>query len=157
VRSEADRWLERWQSSSEAWTVANAVLHNPSSEPEHTYFCAQTLKTKVGLQWVPLSDQFGWQLSCCAATAILPAQSAAASTCAAYQGTSDPGKSHINCEPDPSTCCTRCGSMLCLHISAAVVTHLHLNVVQQLLLRVFIRNSCMLYHSSLCSFPAGPT
>ncbi|KAF6259150.1 armadillo-type protein [Scenedesmus sp. NREL 46B-D3] len=47
VRSEADRWLERWQSSSEAWTVANAILHNPSSEPEYTYFCAQTLKTKV--------------------------------------------------------------------------------------------------------------
>uniref|UniRef100_A0A383V7P9 Importin N-terminal domain-containing protein n=1 Tax=Tetradesmus obliquus TaxID=3088 RepID=A0A383V7P9_TETOB len=47
VRSEADRWLERWQSSSEAWTVANAILHNPSSGAEYTYFCAQTLKTKV--------------------------------------------------------------------------------------------------------------
>eukprot|EP00878_Enallax_costatus_P020398 GHUV01021558.1.p1 GENE.GHUV01021558.1~~GHUV01021558.1.p1 ORF type:complete len:515 (+),score=87.61 GHUV01021558.1:142-1545(+) len=47
VRHEADRWLDGWQSSSEAWSVANAILHNPSSDPEYTYFCAQTLKTKV--------------------------------------------------------------------------------------------------------------
>lgn len=47
VRHEADRWLEGWQASSEAWSVSNAILHNPSSEPEYTYFCAQTLKTKV--------------------------------------------------------------------------------------------------------------
>lgn len=47
VRQEADRWLERWQSSSEAWSVANSILHDPNSQPEYTYFCAQTLKTKV--------------------------------------------------------------------------------------------------------------
>lgn len=47
VRHEADRWLERWQSSAQAWSEANTILHNPTSEPEYTYFCAQTLKTKV--------------------------------------------------------------------------------------------------------------
>jgi transportin-3 len=47
VRNEADRWLELWQASSEAWSVANAILHDPASGPEFTYFCAQTLKTKA--------------------------------------------------------------------------------------------------------------
>lgn len=51
VRNQADRWLEEWQASPEAWTVANGILHDPSSGPEYTYFCAQTLKTKVQLTW----------------------------------------------------------------------------------------------------------
>jgi transportin-3 len=49
LRNQADRWLEDWQASPEAWTVANAILHDPSSGAEYTYFCAQTLKTKVRL------------------------------------------------------------------------------------------------------------
>lgn len=47
TRNEADRWLDNWQASPEAWTVANQILHDPSSGAEYTYFCAQTLKTKV--------------------------------------------------------------------------------------------------------------
>lgn len=47
TRQEADRWLDNWQASSEAWTVANQILHDPNSGAEYTYFCAQTLKTKV--------------------------------------------------------------------------------------------------------------
>jgi transportin-3 len=53
VRQEADRWLERWQTSSDAWSVANSILHDPNSQPEYTYFCAQTLKTKVQLSICP--------------------------------------------------------------------------------------------------------
>jgi transportin-3 len=49
LRNQADIWLEDWQASPEAWTVANAILHDPSSGAEYTYFCAQTLKTKVRL------------------------------------------------------------------------------------------------------------
>lgn len=47
VRNAADRWLEDWQGSTEAWSVANSLLHDPASTAETTYFCAQTLKTKV--------------------------------------------------------------------------------------------------------------
>jgi hypothetical protein len=49
TRKQADSWLETWQASPEAWTVANTILHDPNSRPEFTYFCAQTLKTKVRL------------------------------------------------------------------------------------------------------------
>jgi transportin-3 len=49
VRQEADRWLEAWQGTTEAWSVANGLLHDPASTAEVTYFCAQTLKTKVGV------------------------------------------------------------------------------------------------------------
>ncbi|GLC47401.1 hypothetical protein PLESTB_001959900 [Pleodorina starrii] len=47
VKDEADRWLEQWQQSVEAWSVADGVLHDPSSSMEAQYFCAQTLRTKV--------------------------------------------------------------------------------------------------------------
>lgn len=49
VRNSADRWLEAWQGSPEAWTVANSILHDPASGAECAYFCAQTLKTKAGV------------------------------------------------------------------------------------------------------------
>lgn len=48
VKDEADRWLEQWQQSVEAWSVADGVLHDPNSNLEAQYFCAQTLRTKVG-------------------------------------------------------------------------------------------------------------
>ncbi|EFJ48285.1 hypothetical protein VOLCADRAFT_48218, partial [Volvox carteri f. nagariensis] len=47
VKDEADRWLEQWQQSLEAWSVADGVLHDPNSSMEAQYFCAQTLRTKV--------------------------------------------------------------------------------------------------------------
>jgi transportin-3 len=46
-KAQADRWLEQWQQSPEAWSLSDAVLHNPSSNMESQHFCAQTLKTKV--------------------------------------------------------------------------------------------------------------
>lgn len=47
VKDEADRWLEQWQQSVEAWSVADGLLHDPASSMEAQYFCAQTLRTKV--------------------------------------------------------------------------------------------------------------
>ncbi|GIL53842.1 hypothetical protein Vafri_9477 [Volvox africanus] len=47
MKDEADRWLEQWQQSVEAWSVADGVLHDPNSSMEAQYFCAQTLRTKV--------------------------------------------------------------------------------------------------------------
>ncbi|KAG1678979.1 hypothetical protein FOA52_013042 [Chlamydomonas sp. UWO 241] len=47
VKDEADRWLETWQQSTEAWSVADGVLHDAGSSLEAQYFCAQTLRTKV--------------------------------------------------------------------------------------------------------------
>jgi hypothetical protein len=47
VKDDADKWLEGWQQSVEAWSVADQVLHDPSSSMEAQYFCAQTLKQKV--------------------------------------------------------------------------------------------------------------
>lgn len=50
VKDEADRFLEQWQQQVEAWSVADAVLHDPSQSMEAHYFCAQTLRTKVRLR-----------------------------------------------------------------------------------------------------------
>ena len=47
VKDEADRWLEQWQASASAWSVADRLLHDSSSTLETQYFCAQTLRTKV--------------------------------------------------------------------------------------------------------------
>lgn len=47
LRAEADRWLEQWQQTPDAWSISDAVLHNPNSTMEAQHFCAQTLKTKV--------------------------------------------------------------------------------------------------------------
>ncbi len=49
VKDEADRWLEQWQQGVEAWSTADALLHDPNSSMEAQYFCAQTLRTKVGV------------------------------------------------------------------------------------------------------------
>jgi transportin-3 len=47
VKADADKWLEQWQQSPEAWSVADTILHDPTSNMEALYFCAQTLRTKV--------------------------------------------------------------------------------------------------------------
>jgi hypothetical protein len=53
-KNEADKWLEQWQQSTDAWTVSDSILHNPSSPATAVYFCAQTLKTKVRpFRWAP--------------------------------------------------------------------------------------------------------
>lgn len=47
VKDQAGKWLEQWQNTTEAWSVSDAVLHDPGSNMEAQYFCAQTLRTKV--------------------------------------------------------------------------------------------------------------
>jgi transportin-3 len=49
IKDEADRHLEAWQQSSEAWSIADTILHDPTQSMEALYFCAQTLRTKVCL------------------------------------------------------------------------------------------------------------
>lgn len=47
-RQQANTWLEQWQQTPEAWTVAADVLQNNHSI-DAQYFAAQTLRTKVPL------------------------------------------------------------------------------------------------------------
>ena len=47
VKEEANRWLEQWQQTVEAWSIADSVLHDPAASLEAHYFAAQTLRTKV--------------------------------------------------------------------------------------------------------------
>ncbi len=47
VKKQAGAWLEQWQRSLDAWSTADAVLHDASSSVEAQYFCATTLRTKV--------------------------------------------------------------------------------------------------------------
>eukprot|EP00850_Spirogloea_muscicola_P000526 SM000002S05606 [mRNA] locus=s2:1152982:1161233:- [translate_table: standard] len=47
VRSAANRWLEDFQQTVEAWQVSDSLLHSPTSSLEVQYFCAQTLRTKI--------------------------------------------------------------------------------------------------------------
>ncbi len=47
IKEQANRYLEQWQLTTEAWSVSDAVLHDPNSSMESQYFCAQTLRTKV--------------------------------------------------------------------------------------------------------------
>ncbi len=47
VKEEADRFLEAWQQSTEAWGICDGILHDPSQNMEAQYFAAQTLRTKV--------------------------------------------------------------------------------------------------------------
>lgn len=46
-QKEADQWLENWKMTVEAWSISDAVLHDPTSSMEAHSFCAQTLRTKV--------------------------------------------------------------------------------------------------------------
>uniref|UniRef100_A0A7S0WIF6 Importin N-terminal domain-containing protein n=1 Tax=Chlamydomonas leiostraca TaxID=1034604 RepID=A0A7S0WIF6_9CHLO len=56
VKEQANKWLEGWQGTVEAWSVSDAVLHDPGSNMEAQYFCAQTLRTKVARDFEELPD-----------------------------------------------------------------------------------------------------
>lgn len=47
TKEQASRWLEAWQQSTEAWTLAHEVLQDESAQLEAHYLCAQTLRTKI--------------------------------------------------------------------------------------------------------------
>lgn len=47
VKDQANKWLEAFQQSAEAWQVSNDILHAPGAGMEAHYFAAQTLRTKV--------------------------------------------------------------------------------------------------------------
>jgi transportin-3 len=47
AKEQASRWLEGWQQSTEAWTLAHEVLQDESAQLEAHYLCAQTLRTKI--------------------------------------------------------------------------------------------------------------
>ena len=47
VKKQAEQWLERFQEDVEAWTVCDAVLHDPTNTPEVNFMSAQALKRKV--------------------------------------------------------------------------------------------------------------
>ncbi|CAN0903227.1 Transportin MOS14 [Linum grandiflorum] len=47
VRMEADRWLQSFQRTLDAWQVADNLLHDAASNLETLIFCSQTLRSKV--------------------------------------------------------------------------------------------------------------
>ncbi|PIN22652.1 Nuclear transport regulator [Handroanthus impetiginosus] len=47
VRMQADRWLQDFQRTIDAWQVADNLLHDTSSNIETLIFCSQTLRSKV--------------------------------------------------------------------------------------------------------------
>ncbi|XP_075075681.1 transportin MOS14 isoform X2 [Nicotiana tabacum] len=47
VRMQADRWLQDFQRTIDAWQVADNLLHDASSNQETLIFCSQTLRSKV--------------------------------------------------------------------------------------------------------------
>jgi hypothetical protein len=49
VKEAASKWLEEWQMTTAAWSVADGMLHDPNSSVETQYFAAQTLRTKASL------------------------------------------------------------------------------------------------------------
>ncbi|KAJ4851378.1 Transportin mos14 [Turnera subulata] len=46
-RMQADRWLQGFQRTIDAWQVADNLLHDPNSNLETLIFCSQTLRSKV--------------------------------------------------------------------------------------------------------------
>ncbi|GMQ10376.1 hypothetical protein CsSME_00053399 [Camellia sinensis var. sinensis] len=47
VRMQADRWLQDFQRTIDAWQVSDNLLHDASSNQETLIFCSQTLRSKV--------------------------------------------------------------------------------------------------------------
>ncbi|KAJ0970466.1 hypothetical protein J5N97_023343 [Dioscorea zingiberensis] len=47
VRTRADRWLQDFQRTIDAWQVSDNLLHDASSNIETLIFCSQTLRSKV--------------------------------------------------------------------------------------------------------------
>ena len=75
VKDQANRWLENWQQTVEAWQVADQVLHDGSASMEAHYFAAQTLRTKA-IQFFPQPSPpprplTGHRLACLNVAALL--------------------------------------------------------------------------------------
>ncbi|XP_042428685.1 transportin MOS14-like [Zingiber officinale] len=47
IRARADRWLQDFQRTIDAWQVSDNLLHDSSSNIETLVFCSQTLRSKV--------------------------------------------------------------------------------------------------------------
>jgi len=47
IRTAADRWLQEFQHTLDAWQVADSLLHDERSNLETLIFCSQTLRSKV--------------------------------------------------------------------------------------------------------------
>ncbi|PKI63167.1 hypothetical protein CRG98_016352 [Punica granatum] len=47
TRAQADRWLQEFQRTIDAWQVADNLLHDATSNLETLIFCSQTLRSKV--------------------------------------------------------------------------------------------------------------
>jgi Importin-beta N-terminal domain len=63
-RKDAEHWLEHWQRQSQAWSTADAILHDPSSSEEQRYMAAQTIRTKVSHQIVKFIRAAGIRRRC---------------------------------------------------------------------------------------------
>ncbi|KAH7662701.1 transportin-3 protein [Dioscorea alata] len=60
LRSRADRWLQDFQRTIDAWQVSDNLLHDASSNVETLIFCSQTLRSKVQRDFEELPpDAFG--------------------------------------------------------------------------------------------------
>ncbi len=70
VKKQAGAWLEQWQRSLDAWSTADAVLHDASSSVEAQYFCATTLRTKAR-PCSRLPDHLGAMALCSACSSSL--------------------------------------------------------------------------------------
>ncbi|XP_048443658.1 transportin MOS14-like isoform X2 [Pyrus x bretschneideri] len=57
VRLQADRWLQDFQRTLDAWQVADNLLHDATSNLETLIFCSQTLRSKVQQDFEELQSE----------------------------------------------------------------------------------------------------
>ncbi|KAF8399370.1 hypothetical protein HHK36_015235 [Tetracentron sinense] len=57
VRMQADRWLQDFQRTIDAWQVSDNLLHDASSNLETQIFCSQTLRSKVQRDYEELPSE----------------------------------------------------------------------------------------------------
>ncbi|PKU82777.1 transportin MOS14 isoform X1 [Dendrobium catenatum] len=57
VRAQADRWLQDFQHTIDAWQVSDNLLHDASSNIETLIFCSQTLRSKVQCDFEELPSE----------------------------------------------------------------------------------------------------
>ncbi|KAL3655332.1 Transportin mos14 [Castilleja foliolosa] len=62
VRMEADRWLQKFQRTIDAWQAADNLLHDSASNIETLIFCSQTLRSKVQRDFEELPSEAFRQL-----------------------------------------------------------------------------------------------
>uniref|UniRef100_A0A1D1YRE4 Transportin-3 n=1 Tax=Anthurium amnicola TaxID=1678845 RepID=A0A1D1YRE4_9ARAE len=62
VRIQADRWLQDFQRTLDAWQVADNLLHDANSNLETLIFCCQTLRSKVQRDFEELPSEAFWPL-----------------------------------------------------------------------------------------------